>query len=59
MAKFEKKTIFKITRAIISSFFKFFVSLKSVSKQEFMTIEQFLQELLNFKGENWTYFQLY
>ena len=39
-----------------SGFYKFFVLLKSVSKQKIMSIEQFLQELLNFKGENWTYF---
>ena len=37
-------------------FCKFFVLLKSVSKQKIMSIEQFLQEILNFKGENWTYF---
>ena len=35
-----------------SGFYKFFVLSKSVSKQKIMSIEQFLQELLNFKGKN-------
>ena len=42
-----------------SGFYKFFVLLNSVSKQKIMFIEQFLRELLDFKGENWTYFKLY
>ena len=58
MAKFEKNIFFEILGAKISkkeeknqnSGFKFFVSLKSVSKQKIMSIEQFLQELLNFRG---------
>ena len=39
-----------------SDFYKYFVLLKSVSKQKIMSIEQLLQVLLNFKGEIWTYF---
>ena len=65
MAKFEKNQFFEISGAKISKmeeknqnsgFYKFFVLLKSLSKLKIMFIEQFLQELLNFKGENWTYF---
>ena len=65
MAKFEKNQIFEILGSKISkmeeknqnySFYKFFVLSKSVSKQKIMSIEQFLRELLNFKGENLTYF---
>ena len=68
MAKFEKNQFFEISRAKISKIkeknqnsglYKFFVLLKSTSKQKIMSVEQFLQELLNFKGESWTYFQLY
>ena len=64
MAKFEKNEFFEILGVKISKmeeknqnsgFYKFFVLSKSVSKQKIMSIEQFLRELLNFKGENWTY----
>ena len=34
-------------------FYKFFVLSKSTSKQKVMSIDQFLLELLNFKGEIW------
>ena len=37
----------------IPAFINFY---ESVSKSKIMTIEHFLQELLNSKGENWTYF---
>ena len=39
-----------------SGLHKFFVLLKSTSKQKIMSIELLLRELLNFKGENLTYF---
>ena len=35
------------------------VILKSVSEQNIISIEQFLQDLLSSKGENCTYFKLY
>ena len=38
---------------------RFFFLSKSVSEQTIVSFEQFLQELLNFKGEHCTYFQLY
>ena len=65
MTKFGKNLFYEILKAKIlkmeeknqnSGLYKFFVLLKSVSKQKIMSIEQFLQELLDFKGENWTYF---
>ena len=65
MANFGKVQFFEIWRAKIlkmkeknqnSGFHKFFVLSKSVGKQKIMSIEQFLQELLDFKGENRTYF---
>ena len=38
---------------------RFFFLSKSVSEQTIVSFEQFLQELLNFKGEHCTYFSIY
>ena len=62
IAKFGQNQFFEISRAKISKVeeknqnSKFFVLSKSVSMQKIMSIEQFLQELLSFKDENWTHF---
>ena len=64
MAKFGKYQFFEISWAKISKMEEktkipesksFFLLLKSASKPKIMSIGQFLQELLNFKGENWIY----
>ena len=62
MAKFGKSFFFEISRAKISKMKEKIEIpastsfLKSVSMQKIMSIEQFLQELLSFKDENWTHF---
>ena len=68
MTKYEKKINFlkfqwpkfqKWKKKLKCQLLQDFALSKSVSKQKINSIKQILQELLNFKGENWTYLYLY